>query len=143
MLYLEEYNYETLINGYWFEDLYQEDEKTCSEMVYAGDIRWRFDIDGTISSINWKYYKGIQLQVKALITHILCKVFEKYLDGPYVVLIKEKSVKQIFGNYTPKKIVRKYKNEDSNNIKKYLLKYASRNKWSESVTKYNRQYENK
>ena len=39
--------------------------------------------------------------------------------------------------------IQKYKNEDSNNIKKYLLKYASRNKWFEYVTRYNRQYEKK
>lgn len=143
ILYLEDYNYEILINGYWFEDLYQEDKKTFSEMIYSDDIRYLFDIDRTISSIIWKYFKGIELHLNALITHILCKAFEKYLDGPYVVLINEKSVKQIFGNYTPKKIVRKYKNEDSNNIKKYLLKYASRNKWFEYVTRYNREFENK
>ena len=77
ILYLVDHNYEISINGYWFEDLYQEDKKTSSEMIYSDDIRYLFDIDTTISSIIWNYFKGIELHLNALITHTLCKALEK------------------------------------------------------------------
>ena len=109
ILYLEDYNYEILINGYWFEDLYQEGKKTFSKMIYTDDIWYLYVIDWTISSIIWIYFIGIELHLNGLITLFLCKALEKYLDGPYVVLINEKSVKQIFGNYTPKKLLENIK----------------------------------
>ena len=65
-------------------------------MIYSDDIRYLFDIDRTISSIIWKYFKGIALHLNALLTHILRNAFANYLAGPYVVLLNEKSVKQIF-----------------------------------------------
>ena len=71
------------------EDLYQEDEQTFSEMIYSDDIRYLCAIDRTISSIIRKYFKGIVLHLNVLITQILCKAFETYLDGPYGVLINE------------------------------------------------------
>ena len=69
ILYLAGYNYELLINGYWIEDLYQEENKTFSEMIYSDDIRSLFDLDNTIASVIWKYFKGIELHLNALITH--------------------------------------------------------------------------
>ena len=86
-------------------------------MLYSDDIRFLFDNVRPICSSSWKFFKGIEPHLYAFITHILSKAFDKYVEGPYVVLLNEKTVRQIFGNYTAKEIVRKYKNEDSNNIK--------------------------
>ncbi|MGL5640517.1 MAG: Abi family protein [Mycoplasmoidaceae bacterium] len=143
IVYLTEYNYEILINGYWFEEFYENDGKTFSKDISSNDIRYIFDIDRTISSIIWKYFKGVELHFNAIITNTLCKAFEKYLDGPYASLLDEESSKKIFGNYIPKNDLRKIENKNSSYIKKALLRNASREIWFDALEIKNREFENR
>ncbi|MGL4616702.1 MAG: Abi family protein, partial [Mycoplasmoidaceae bacterium] len=133
-VYLTQYNYEVIINGYWFDHFYQEDKKKFSENISSNDIRYIFDIDRTISSIIWKYFKGLELYFNSIITNALCKAFEENLDGPYASLLDEKSVKKIF----------KYHKKNSYMyLKKWLLENASCEKWFKDLQIQNRKYENK
>ncbi|MGL5591150.1 MAG: Abi family protein [Mycoplasmoidaceae bacterium] len=137
IVYLTEYNYEILINGYWFDEFYQDDKKTFSKDVSSNDIRYIFDIDRNISSIIWKYFKGIELHFNSIITNTLCEIFEKNLDGPYVALLDEKSVKEIFGYYKTNK-----KNcTNSEGIKEAFLRNAYREKWFDNLEIKNRNLE--
>ncbi|MGL5246496.1 MAG: Abi family protein [Mycoplasmoidaceae bacterium] len=142
-IYLIEYNYEILINGYWFDEFYNDEGKEFSEYITSDDIRYLFDIDRTISSIIWKYFKGVELYFNALITTTLCKAFEEHLDGPYVILLDEESVKKIFGNFPPKKDNKNKENPNSSHIKKILLGDANREKWFDYLVENNRESENK
>ncbi|MGL4647726.1 MAG: Abi family protein [Mycoplasmoidaceae bacterium] len=125
--YLEMYNYETIINKYRIKDFYQEDGQHFIVDLSSDDLRYLFDIDRTISSILWKYFKGIEFNFHSSLTMHLTSAFEQYLKYPYSSLLDEASAKIIFSNYVSKKYEKNFI-PDYIEIEKYFLKFVGRDK---------------